>query len=180
VKRFLVSSAGGPKRRACGRPVPNALENYYLPGQSNRASASSSSTTTIDGSVGFLWVCRNRVRVRSYGAGNEDRRENDATCKRPAISPPHPNMDSKAKTNMEDIDTELVRRSVDFMDRVKITMVVEGRRPRLSAFQLCPSVDRWWDRPRRLLWCRRYCVGQTCPETGGSWGNRAHTALPWR
>jgi arylsulfatase A-like enzyme len=31
--------------------------------------------------------------------------------------PPHPNMDPKAKTNMEDIDTELVRRSVDFMDR---------------------------------------------------------------
>jgi len=31
--------------------------------------------------------------------------------------PPHPNMDVKAKTNMEDIDTELVRRSVDFMDR---------------------------------------------------------------
>ncbi len=31
--------------------------------------------------------------------------------------PPHPNMDPKAKTNMEDIDEELVRRSVDFMDR---------------------------------------------------------------
>jgi arylsulfatase A-like enzyme len=31
--------------------------------------------------------------------------------------PPHPNMDPKAKTNMEDIDTELVRRSNDFMDR---------------------------------------------------------------
>ena len=31
--------------------------------------------------------------------------------------PPHPNMDPNAKTNMEDIDTELVRRSVDFMDR---------------------------------------------------------------
>lgn len=31
--------------------------------------------------------------------------------------PPHPNMDPQAKTNMEDIDTELVRRSVDFMDR---------------------------------------------------------------
>ena len=31
--------------------------------------------------------------------------------------PPHPNMDPKAKTNMEDIDAELVRRSVDFMDR---------------------------------------------------------------
>jgi arylsulfatase A-like enzyme len=31
--------------------------------------------------------------------------------------PPHPNMDAKAKTNMEDIDAELVRRSVDFMDR---------------------------------------------------------------
>jgi arylsulfatase A-like enzyme len=31
--------------------------------------------------------------------------------------PPHPNMDPKAKTNMEDIDTEIVRRSVDFMDR---------------------------------------------------------------
>jgi arylsulfatase A-like enzyme len=31
--------------------------------------------------------------------------------------PPHPNMDAKAKTNMEDIDDELVRRSVDFMDR---------------------------------------------------------------
>jgi arylsulfatase A-like enzyme len=31
--------------------------------------------------------------------------------------PPHPNMDPKAKTNMEDIDTELVRRSLDFMDR---------------------------------------------------------------
>jgi arylsulfatase A-like enzyme len=31
--------------------------------------------------------------------------------------PPHPNMDPKAKTNMEDIDTELVRRSKDFMDR---------------------------------------------------------------
>jgi arylsulfatase A-like enzyme len=31
--------------------------------------------------------------------------------------PPHPNMDPKAKTNMEDIDTELVRRSTDFMDR---------------------------------------------------------------
>jgi len=31
--------------------------------------------------------------------------------------PPHPNMDSKATTNMEDIDTELVRRSTDFIDR---------------------------------------------------------------
>jgi arylsulfatase A-like enzyme len=31
--------------------------------------------------------------------------------------PPHPNMDAKAKTNMEDIDAELVRRSIDFMDR---------------------------------------------------------------
>jgi arylsulfatase len=31
--------------------------------------------------------------------------------------PPHPNMDPADKTNMEDIDTELVRRSVDFMDR---------------------------------------------------------------
>jgi arylsulfatase A-like enzyme len=31
--------------------------------------------------------------------------------------PPHPNMDAKAKTNMEDVDAELVRRSVDFMDR---------------------------------------------------------------
>jgi arylsulfatase A-like enzyme len=31
--------------------------------------------------------------------------------------PPHPNMDPKAKTNMEDIDVELVRRSNDFMDR---------------------------------------------------------------
>jgi arylsulfatase A-like enzyme len=31
--------------------------------------------------------------------------------------PPHPNMDPNAKTNMEDIDEELLRRSVDFMDR---------------------------------------------------------------
>jgi arylsulfatase len=31
--------------------------------------------------------------------------------------PPRPNMDPKAKTNMEDIDAELVRRSLDFMDR---------------------------------------------------------------
>ena len=31
--------------------------------------------------------------------------------------PPHPNMDPNAKTNMEDVDAELVRRSVDFMDR---------------------------------------------------------------
>jgi arylsulfatase A-like enzyme len=31
--------------------------------------------------------------------------------------PPHPNMDPKAQTNMEVIDEELVRRSVDFMDR---------------------------------------------------------------
>jgi arylsulfatase A-like enzyme len=31
--------------------------------------------------------------------------------------PPHPNMDPKAKTNMEDVDAELVRRSLDFMDR---------------------------------------------------------------
>jgi arylsulfatase A-like enzyme len=31
--------------------------------------------------------------------------------------PPHPNMDPAAKTNMEDIDTELVRRSKDFMER---------------------------------------------------------------
>jgi arylsulfatase A-like enzyme len=31
--------------------------------------------------------------------------------------PPHPNMDPAAKTNMEDIDAELVRRSNDFMDR---------------------------------------------------------------
>jgi arylsulfatase A-like enzyme len=31
--------------------------------------------------------------------------------------PPHPNMDAKAKFNMEDVDAELVRRSVDFMDR---------------------------------------------------------------
>jgi arylsulfatase A-like enzyme len=31
--------------------------------------------------------------------------------------PPHPGMDPNAKTNMEDIDAELVRRSLDFMDR---------------------------------------------------------------
>jgi len=31
--------------------------------------------------------------------------------------PPHPNMDQSSKTNMEDIDTELVRRSNDFMER---------------------------------------------------------------
>lgn len=31
--------------------------------------------------------------------------------------PPHPGMDPAAKTNMEDIDTELVRRSKDFMER---------------------------------------------------------------
>jgi arylsulfatase A-like enzyme len=31
--------------------------------------------------------------------------------------PPHPNMDPKAKFNMENVDEELVRRSVDFMDR---------------------------------------------------------------
>jgi len=31
--------------------------------------------------------------------------------------PPHPNMDAKAKVSMETIDEELVRRSVDFMDR---------------------------------------------------------------
>lgn len=31
--------------------------------------------------------------------------------------PPHPNMDPNAKTNMEEADEELVRRSVDFMDR---------------------------------------------------------------
>jgi arylsulfatase A-like enzyme len=31
--------------------------------------------------------------------------------------PPHPNMDPNAKTNMEDIDSELVRRSKDFMER---------------------------------------------------------------
>jgi arylsulfatase A-like enzyme len=31
--------------------------------------------------------------------------------------PPHPNMDPNAKTNMEDVDEELVRRSVDFIDR---------------------------------------------------------------
>src|SRR5258708_10386838 len=31
--------------------------------------------------------------------------------------PPHRNMDPSAKTNMEDVDDELVRRSVDFMDR---------------------------------------------------------------
>jgi arylsulfatase A-like enzyme len=31
--------------------------------------------------------------------------------------PPHPNMDPQARFNMEDIDEELVRRSVDFMDR---------------------------------------------------------------
>jgi arylsulfatase A-like enzyme len=31
--------------------------------------------------------------------------------------PPHPNMDPSAKTNMEVVDEELVRRSVDFMDR---------------------------------------------------------------
>src|SRR5450631_4298264 len=31
--------------------------------------------------------------------------------------PAHPNMDPTAKTNMEDIDTELVRRSNDFIDR---------------------------------------------------------------
>jgi arylsulfatase A-like enzyme len=31
--------------------------------------------------------------------------------------PPHPNMDPTAKTNMEDVDTELVRRSTDFIDR---------------------------------------------------------------
>lgn len=31
--------------------------------------------------------------------------------------PPHPDMDATAKTNMEDIDAELVRRSLDFIDR---------------------------------------------------------------
>jgi arylsulfatase A-like enzyme len=31
--------------------------------------------------------------------------------------PPHPNMDPKAQVNMETIEEELVRRSVDFMDR---------------------------------------------------------------
>jgi arylsulfatase A-like enzyme len=31
--------------------------------------------------------------------------------------PPHPNMDPKAKFSMEDVDDELVRRSVDFIDR---------------------------------------------------------------
>src|SRR5436305_4741027 len=31
--------------------------------------------------------------------------------------PPHPNMDPKAKVNMEVVDEELVRRSVDFMNR---------------------------------------------------------------
>jgi arylsulfatase A-like enzyme len=31
--------------------------------------------------------------------------------------PPHPNMDPKAKFNMEDVDEELTRRSVDFIDR---------------------------------------------------------------
>jgi arylsulfatase A-like enzyme len=31
--------------------------------------------------------------------------------------PPHPNMDPKARFNMEDVDEELVRRSVDFIDR---------------------------------------------------------------
>jgi arylsulfatase len=31
--------------------------------------------------------------------------------------PPHPNMDPKSKFNMEDVDDELVRRSIDFIDR---------------------------------------------------------------
>ena len=31
--------------------------------------------------------------------------------------PPHPNMDPKAKTNMEDVDEVLVHRSLDFIDR---------------------------------------------------------------
>src|SRR6202521_5289426 len=31
--------------------------------------------------------------------------------------PPHPNMDPTAKVNMEDVDEELVRRSLDFIDR---------------------------------------------------------------
>jgi arylsulfatase A-like enzyme len=31
--------------------------------------------------------------------------------------PPHPNMDTKAKVSMETVEEELVRRSVDFMDR---------------------------------------------------------------
>jgi len=31
--------------------------------------------------------------------------------------PPHPNMDSAAKTNMEDIEPVLVQRSLDFIDR---------------------------------------------------------------
>jgi hypothetical protein len=31
--------------------------------------------------------------------------------------PSHPNIDPTAKTNMEDIDAELVRRSNDFIDR---------------------------------------------------------------
>jgi arylsulfatase A-like enzyme len=38
--------------------------------------------------------------------------------------PPHPNMDPRAKFNMENIDEELVRRSVDFMDRS-----VKGNKP---------------------------------------------------
>ena len=31
--------------------------------------------------------------------------------------PPHPGMDDAAKTNMEDVDAEIVRRSLDFIDR---------------------------------------------------------------
>jgi arylsulfatase A-like enzyme len=31
--------------------------------------------------------------------------------------PPHPDMDAAAKTNMEDVDTEIVGRSLDFIDR---------------------------------------------------------------
>ncbi len=31
--------------------------------------------------------------------------------------PPHPGMDASAKTNMEDVDAEIVRRSLDFIDR---------------------------------------------------------------
>jgi arylsulfatase A-like enzyme len=33
--------------------------------------------------------------------------------------PPHPGMDSKAKFNMENVDDEILRRSLDFMDRSK-------------------------------------------------------------
>jgi len=61
---------------------------------------SSTATSTADATVDPRWGLVGKQKIVDEGP-----------------LPPHPNMDPKAKTNMEDIETVLVQRSNDFMER---------------------------------------------------------------